>query len=418
MLQPGGPGSSGVDFVRANYPTLQPALRDRFDVFGFDVRGVGRSSPMRCWDDQQYTQEYSKAKGRPGKGAFGFALASAARFNAACQQKIADLTPFVGTAFVARDIDLLRQALGENRLTFYGRSFGTYIGTVYASMFPAHVRAMALDGAYDPVRYANSPYTYDLPQYVALDAAMRRFLSWCADTPKMCSFGNGRPTAAFDKLIRSLDQQPVTIPGKGAANGFTLAYRLVFNLNAGKAFWPTLGKALQQAEARDATSILLLPPSTASFDFLTANVVVECADRKYPRNPSQLERNTATTTRLAPLLGPPVAYAPPFYDQNHATACVQWPAEQVSRYNGSYRAAGTPKILVVGTTGDPDTPYQDAVTLSKTFDNATLLTFKGEGHAAFGRSKCATTAISSYLGDLVVPQPGTVCDDEAPPHSP
>ncbi|UUU23670.1 alpha/beta hydrolase [Streptomyces sp. DSM 40750] len=417
FMQPGGPGNSGVDFVRNNYDDLPTALRDSFDVFGYDVRGVGRSSALTCFDDARYTKAVTDAKGVPGPDAFGPALREAAEFNQACVDNAGDLLPYVGTEYVARDIDLLRQALGEEQLTYYGRSFGSYIGTVYAALFPKRVRALALDGAYDPVHYANRPYAYDRPQYLALDGAMSRFLDWCAADQATCGFGDGDPRAAFEKLKGDLDANPVTTASGGKANGYTLVYRLMFNINEGKVIWPSLGAALRKAQLRDNTSFLLRPPSPASFDFLGPNVVVECVDREYPRSLRKLQRNVTANAKAAPLLGPAMAYGPPTYDHQHATACVQWPGERVSRYDGSYRAKGSSPILVMGTTGDPDTPYQDAVALSRRLDNASLLTFDAEGHTAFGRSACATDAVTGYLVDLKVPASGTTCADETQPPS-
>ncbi|MDX3690227.1 alpha/beta hydrolase [Streptomyces europaeiscabiei] len=417
FMQPGGPGNSGVDFVRNNYAGLPAALRDSFDVFGYDVRGVGRSSALTCFDDARYTKAVTDAKGVPGPDAFGPALSEAAEFDQACQTNSGSLLPYVGTEYVARDIDLLRQALGEEQLTYYGRSFGSYIGTVYAAMFPDRVRALTLDGAYDPHRYANHPYAYDRTQYLALDGAMSRFLDWCAADQAICGFGDGDPRAAFEQLKKDLDANPVTTASGGKANGYTLVYRLMFNINEGKVIWPSLGAALRKAQLRDNTSFLLRPPSPASFDFLGPNVVVECVDKDYPKSLRKLEWNVKANAKDAPLLGPAMAFGPPTYDHQHATACVQWPAEKVSRYDGSFRARGSAPILVLGTTGDPDTPYRDAVALSHQLDNAALVTFDAEGHTAFGRSACATDAVINYLVDLKVPAAGTTCADETQPPS-
>ncbi|NEA63360.1 alpha/beta hydrolase [Streptomyces sp. SID12488] len=417
FMQPGGPGNSGVDFVRNNYADLPAALRDSFDVFGYDVRGVGRSSPLTCFDDARYTRAVTEAKGVPGPDAFEPALRQAAEFDQACVDNTGELLPYIGTEYVARDIDLLREALGEKQLTYYGRSFGSYIGTVYAAMFPKRVRALALDGAYDPVHYANRPYAYDRPQYLALDGAMGRFLDWCAADQATCGFGDGNPRAAFEKLKTDLDANPVPTANGGRANGYTLVYRLMFNINEGKVIWPEFGAALRKAQLRDNTSFLLRPPSPASFDFLGPNVAVECVDREYPRDLRLLKRNVTAFAKAAPLLGPAMAYGPPTYDHQHATACVQWPGEHVSRYDGSYRAKGSAPILVLGTTGDPDTPYQDAVALSRQLDNASLLTFQAEGHTAFGRSACATDAVINYLVDRKIPASGTTCADETQPPS-
>ena len=261
FLQPGGPGSSGVSFVRNSYDALPVQLRDQFDVFGFDVRGVGLSGQLECWDDAKYSRAVSRALGRPVPAtAFKQAVRQARSFNAACRKNAADLLPYVGTEYVARDIDLLRQALGERQLTFYGRSFGSYIGTVYADLFPQRVRAVVLDGGYNPRRYANRPYKYDRTQYLALDAAVERFFTWCARTPSMCTFGDGHPRAAFKRLTRALDADPVPIPDQGLANGYTLAYRLMFNINDGKQAWPSLATALQQAQGPRQQ---LLPAATA-----------------------------------------------------------------------------------------------------------------------------------------------------------
>ncbi|GAP50158.1 alpha/beta hydrolase [Streptomyces azureus] len=417
FLQPGGPGNSGVDFVRNNHAGLPAAMRDSFDVFGYDVRGVGRSSAVTCWDDQTYTQAITAAKGVPGPDAYEPAVRQAAEFGQACLDNAGELAPYVGTEYVARDIDLLRQALGENQLTYYGRSFGSYIGTVYAALFPERVRALALDGGYDPEHYANRPYAYDRPQYLALDGAMSRFLDWCKADQDTCGFGDGDPRGAFEKLKADLDANPVPTANGGRANGYTLVYRLMFNINEGKVIWPSLGGALRKAQQRDNTSFLLRPPSPASYDFLNPNVAVECVDKDYPRDPALLKRQVTRNAELAPLLGPAMAYGPPTYDHQHATTCVQWTGEKPSRYDGSFRAKGSAPILVLGTTGDPDTPYRDAVALSRQLDNGRLLTFKAEGHTAFGRSACATDAVTGYLVDLKVPARGTTCADETQPPS-
>ena len=414
-MEPGGPGSSGLDFARDSWGDLPTELQNKFDVVSFDPRGIQTSSPVVCYTDSQYSAAVSAAKGVPGPGAFDNAVKVGADYDQNCLKNLGDTAGLFGTAYVARDIDLLRQALGEQQLTFYGRSFGTYVGTVYASMFPSRVRAMALDGAYDPNSYANNPYAYDFPQYLALDAGMNDFLTWCDQNQSQCGFGDGNSKAEFTALKADLDANPVTLPSGKVANGFTLAYRLLFNMDSGKVIWPAFGQALRQAQLHDPSSFLLSPPSPASFAQLNPNTVVSCNDRNFPTSISQLKWHVTVSSQAAPLLGTPWAYAPPMYDQNSAPACVQWQVPRVSRYSGSYRAAGSAPILVLGTTHDPDTPYQDAVTLSHTFDNAELLTFDAEGHTAFGRSACVTDATATYLADLTLPKPGTVCSDEAPP---
>ncbi|WP_328972281.1 alpha/beta hydrolase [Streptomyces sp. NBC_00239] len=414
LMHPGGPGNSGVDFARNSYAALPAALRASFDVVGYDMRGVKRSGQVECWDDKQYSAAVDAARGVPGPGAVDVAVRQGLDFAGACLQRSPDLVPFVGTGSNAKDIDLLRQALGEETLTFYGRSFGSYVGTVYAAQFPRRVRAMVLDGAYNPRTYADVPYAYDAGQFVALDASVGRFLDWCAQNAAACGFGDGAPRQAFDALKRALDADPVITPSGRPATGYTLAYRLMFNINSGKAIWPALGQALRAAQARQ-TSFLLSPPSPASFDFLNVNMAVECADRVYPTSPLLLRTLVGAQSAAAPLMGPPIGLGPPTYDHNHAPTCAQWPAERPSRYEGSYRAAGSAPILVLGTTGDPDTPYQDAVALAGTLDNGRLVTFAGEGHTAYNRSACVSALVNDYLATLTLPARGTVCADETPP---
>ncbi|WP_412079713.1 alpha/beta hydrolase (plasmid) [Streptomyces xanthophaeus] len=414
LLHPGGPGNSGVDFARNSYEALPASLRDAFDVVGYDMRGVARSGQVECWNDKEYSAAVDAARGVPGRGALQGAVRQGLEFATACQQRSGDLVPFIGTGSNAKDIDLLRQALGEETLSFYGRSFGSYVGTVYAAQFPRRVRAMVLDGGYDPRRYADVPYAYDAGQFVALDAAVGRFLDWCAQNAAACGFGEGRPREAFEELKRVLDADPVITASGRPATGYTLAYRLMFNINAGKEIWPYLGEALRAAQARQG-SFLLSPPSPASFDFLNVNTAVECADRVYPASPLLLGALVSAQAAAAPLLGPPIGLGPPTYDHNHAPACAQWQAERPSRFEGSYRAAGSAPILVLGTTGDPDTPYQDSVALAGTLDNGRLLTFAGEGHTAYNRSACVSALVTDYLATLALPARGTVCADETPP---
>ncbi|MEV7416599.1 alpha/beta hydrolase [Streptomyces sp. NPDC089919] len=414
VLHPGGPGNSGVSFARNSYAALPAALREGFDVIGYDMRGVGRSGQVECWNDQEYSAAVDAARGMPGPGALREAVRQGAEFGRTCAERSADLVPFIGTASNAKDLDLLRQALGEQQLSFYGRSFGSYVGTVYAAQFPRRVRAMVLDGAYDPRRYADVPYAYDAGQFKALDAALGRFLDWCAQNATACGFGDGRPREAFEALKRSLDADPVITPNGRPATGYTLAYRLMFNINSGKEIWPAFGEALKAAQEHR-TSFLLSPPSPASFDFLNVNMAVECADRVYPTSRLLMGALVSAEVATAPLLGPAIGFGPPTYDHNHAPTCVQWPSERPSRYEGSYRAAGSAPILVLGTTGDPDTPYQDAVALAGTLENGRLLTFDAEGHTGYNRSACVSALVNDYLTTLALPARNTACTDEEPP---
>jgi pimeloyl-ACP methyl ester carboxylesterase len=414
FVNPGGPGGSGADFAGTVSAGLAQ-VANRFDVIGFDPRGVARSGQVSCLsaDETQQTWAGVPAWWRPG--AFERGQRYAARFDAACQARSGGMLPYIGTEYVARDMDLLRAAVGDEKLNYLGVSFGTMIGTVYANLFPTRIRAMTLDGAYDPEAYANNPYKYDYGQYVALERSLDRFLHWCAGDGRKCGFGASQgPAAAFDALVAALDEHPLRdAKGKIIATGATLTYGVMFALNAGRRAWPRLGLELRRAA--DQRVGVLLEPSGSAADFFAANVAVECADRIYPPSKLVLRVNLALAAASAPRMGPVAAWGPPGYDHSHANACQQWPAKRASRYAGPWHAEGAPPILVVGTTGDPDTPYQDAVTLAGELDNGHLLTFVGEGHSAIGRSSCARAAAVAYLIDLRVPQAAAHCDDDPPP---
>jgi hypothetical protein len=268
------------------------------------------------------------------------------------------------------------------------------------------VRALALDGAYDPNRYANDPYGYDRGQYVAVEGALNRFLAWCAGAGTACHFGAGDPAAALDRLIGRLDRDAV------AVNAFWLLYHLVFAMDEGTPYWATLADRLRAAESGEGG--LLTPISRQTAEFLTANTVVECSDRVFPTSGRLLARKLAQEARLGRRLAPALAYGPPGYDHSHAPACSRWRSPRRSRYSGPFSARGAPPILVVGTTGDPDTPYPDAVALADTLDRAWLLTFHGEGHTGLAHSRCAAEVITRYLVERTRPAV-EVCDDNPPP---
>ncbi|GAA0579997.1 alpha/beta fold hydrolase [Paractinoplanes ferrugineus] len=392
FIYAGGPGSSGWDWVQTFASTVTAELRDRFDIVGLDPRGVHRSQPVTCLDRDSYAAAWA----RPAT--FGNAVRSARQWNRACRAHSGELLPYLGAEYQARDLDLLRRAVGDDKLTYFGGSYATYVGTVYASMFPRHTRAMVLDSGYDPDKYANDPYAYDYGQYRSTEAALNRFRKWCTATPADCAFAPATP-ARLRKLLR--------------AGGAPMLAELTSRLNSGTRRWSALGTDLHLAESR--TGTLTAPLSQSDTAFNAVNVAVECADRVYPPGLPQLRARLAEVAADFPLTAPGMAYGPPAYDQTHAPACLQWPAPRLSRYTGPYRADGSAPILVSGNTGDPDTPYADAVTLSRTLTNGHLITWAGEGHTARRKSACMEAYMYEYLLRLTVPPAGTVCRDAPMP---
>jgi pimeloyl-ACP methyl ester carboxylesterase len=404
FVNPGGPGGTAVGLAKQLTATGAAA---QFDVIGVDPRGVGGSEPaVACWADETYAGKLAEstiAFSDDPKSQAKQVLAKGREFGRACAAKSGEALAYIGTEFVARDMDVVRAALGEEQLSYLGLSYGTYLGTVYANLFPDRVRAMVLDGAYDPAAYTTNGFANDIRQELAAEEALSRFFDWCSRAGEQCAFGDGDPAGAFDQLVADLDAADTP------RNGFVLTLNTLFALNSGGAGWPDIAAGLAAAQQGEG-DLLLDPP----FELFAANVAVECADRVFPSSPQMLGARLGIGGALSPRFGP-LAGGPPTYDQTHAGACIRWPVQSKSRYGGPFDAVGAPPILVVGTTGDPDTPYADAVTLANTLSSGVLLTFDGEGHTATGTSECVAEKVFSYLNTLETPAKGTVCDDDAAP---
>ena len=421
FINPGGPGGDGIDYVVRTYDRLPQVLKDRFDVVGFDPRGTDRSAPVSCFTREEYDAAFRATRlYGPERTGFDEARARARQLVRACVQRSGDLLPYIGTEYVARDLDLLRAAVGDPKLSYLGLSYGSYLGTVYANLFPHRVRALALDGALDPVAFGRRVYVEDRRQNVALRRSLDRFLSWCATNAAECGFGNGDPAGALDRLLADLDANPRTVQtpeGPGTINATTFLIRANFALTEGRRIWRQIG-ALLTANAAGVFPPVSGPFPQTTTDFFGRATAISCVDRAYPDSLRLLEHKLAEHARAGGRFGRPFAYGPPAYDTSHATACVQWPKaageRAPSRYTGGYRARGADPILVVGVTGDPDVAYRDAVELARTLDRAYLLTLDGGSHTAFLKSACSTAAIAGYLVDTRRPAV-SVCADEPQP---
>lgn len=351
---------------------------------------------------------------RPTPGGFERAVNQAKTFNELCMRDSAEMLPYVGTEYAARDLDLLRAAVGDEKLSRAGFSYATYLGTVYANLFPDKVRAMSLDSAVDPYGYVhtNRIFRSEYDQFVNQDQGLERFLAWCKGAPTYCTFGGGDPRAAFLRLQQRFDDAPVRSgDGTVLVNGFTFSFQVMARLSGGKVRWQMMANELVNAERGTG---YFMTANTVADDpaFLMRNTAIECADRPFPRSLPMLSSVNAAQVKSAPLLGPAFAHGLPSYDQSHSPACVQWPAQRRSNYTGAFNASGKTPILVVGSTGDPDVRFEDSVTLANTLTNARLLTFKGEGHIAYRNSACVRDKMTIYLINLTMPSPNAVCDDD------
>ncbi len=412
FVNPGGPGASGVDFLRSAAGALSPALRARFDVVGFDPRGVGRSSPVRCRSDAGLDREAALDLTPDTPAERDAVVADARSFARECAERSGAILPFVSTDAAARDLDALREAVGDERLTYLGFSYGTFLGATYAGLFSDRVRALALDGAVDPEAWAGDSATLLRAQAIGFEKAYRAFL---AATQRHREWGLaelGDPAVTVEKLLESLDDKPLPV-GSGPHRRLLTEQQAIAGISAGlysSESWNILATALSDAWARDdGARVLALSDQLRGrradgryTNLVDAYTAVSCVDHApAPRSAAPFEALALELSRISPLEGAPLGY--------EELPCAFWPVEPSSRFTGPFTAAGAPPILVVGTTGDPATPYQWAKALARELRSGVLLTRRGQSHVAYDESRCIRVAVDRYLLTGRPPADGSVC---------
>jgi pimeloyl-ACP methyl ester carboxylesterase len=409
VINPGGPGGSGVSFALQARSVVSAAVRARFDVVGFDPRGVGGSEPaVHCMTGPQLDR-YFETDDTPADAAQLASLVSESKlFASGCERESGSLLPYVGTPNAARDMDVLRAALGDSKLTYLGKSYGTYLGTWYAQLFPAHIRALVLDGAIDP---AASSFSMNIVQGEGFEVALRSFAANCM-TRTDCPLGHGGNVSAGIARLQALITKSTSHPllsnlGDGRpANGALLLSGIVAALYS-KSYWPALRSALRGAFAGDGTILVefgnLLyerSPGGAYTNLADANIAVDCVDHSWPRGLASWQSAAATAAKAAPQFGESIMWG--------SLPCAYWPVR--SPVLPAIKAAGAPPILVVGNKRDPATPYRWAVALAADLASGVLLGWNGDGHTAYMMgSPCVDGIVNRYLLSLAVPRSGTIC---------
>ena len=407
VINPGGPGGSGVEYaLGARSGEFTREVLNRFDIVGFDPRGVGGSLPaVRCMTGPQL-DTYFATNADPANAAQLATLISESKLYAAeCARNAAALLPHMGTVNAAKDMDVLRAALGESALTYLGKSYGTYLGASYAQQFPSRVRALVLDGAVDP---RASGLQLDVTQAAGFESAFGQFAAWCA-SQQGCPLGNtaSGAEAKVAGLLSAATAHPLNnLLGDGQpANGAMLQTGIEAALYE-RPEWPLLKSALSGAFDGDGTilveiadSLLERNPNGTYSNLADAELSVDCVDRQWPRTVSAYAAAAAAAAKTAPLFGASNVWG--------SLPCAYWPVPSAAL---NIRAAGAPPILVVGDLHDPATPYQWAVNLSRDLASGVLLGWNGEGHTSyFQGSSCVDSTVDAYLISLHVPRSGTVC---------
>jgi pimeloyl-ACP methyl ester carboxylesterase len=411
----GGPGGSAVDYLQGSGAGLFSALNARFDIVAFDPRGVGQSVPsIDCGVDQETEGLAPRPAPTPVNLNAGALVAHARSYVDSCLANNGEILQHVSTANVARDMDALRAAVGDERLSYLGFSYGTFLGATYAGLFPDRYRALVLDGAVEPDNWIYDPVAQSTTQLVAFEVALDRFLAACAADQTACSgFGGSDPFTAYDALLASAAATPIPAP-RNTANPRPVTADDIRGVTAqllyAKQFWGVLAAALSQAESGDGSLLrvildLIAAPEDPGPDRFFA---ISGSEQRWPRNVDTYLERGAREWVDSPHFWAQFAYAEiPF---------ALWPVRDRDAYEGPFTVGpSSPTPLVIGTTYDPATPYSMAVSMVKELGNARLLTMEGDGHTAYGRnSACVDSATNAYLIAGTLPAEGTVCEQEVP----
>lgn len=406
VVNPGGPGGSGVDYATQASMVVSGGVQDHYDIVGFDPRGVARSAPIECFDDSQM-DDYLGADPTPDDAEEEAASTEMLKsFAAACESNGGELLGHVSTVEVARDLDVLRAALGEDQLDYLGASYGTFIGATYAELFPAGVGRFVLDGAVDPTM---SGKDMGLGQAAGFEQATREYVQSCIDGGD-CPLGDDVDSgmAGITAFLDELDANPIPLEGDAAGElteGWGVLGIIVAMYDEGA--WPILSQALRAAQDGDPTTLMFLAniyagrSSDGAYDgnSMQAITAVNCLDRaaEPELDPEQV---LAEFEEVAPTFGRYLA---------GDGACAYWPVEAQTVLD-DYDAEGAAPIVVIGTTRDPATPYEWAVSLADTLSSGVLITYDGDGHTAYGRSNdCVDDAVDAYLLEGTVPEDGLSC---------
>jgi pimeloyl-ACP methyl ester carboxylesterase len=404
LTNPGGPGASGLEFLPYLVEPFQgnapDALMDEFVMVTFDPRGVGESAAVDCMSDEDLDASYGVDPDPASQEDFDEAVAIARRLGEGCAAKYGDDLRLFATVQAAKDMDAIRAALGEEKLTYLGYSYGTLLGAVYAQLFPTHVRAFVLDGAVNPL--ADGIESSE-GQAMGFERALTNFDSWCRANAARCPI-SADPKGAITDQIEKARVSPVRGPdGRDATAGWVL-WGVTFALYS-QDYWPFLGEAVNLLRGGDAEFIFLLADTYADRD----------PDGNYANNTDAFNAigcvdGPAPTVEEIRTLQQEWRTKYPIYGTALATGllnCSLWPGQRDLYPTGP--AEGAPPIVVVGTTGDPATPYESTAKLAEMLGVGVVLTWEGEGHTAYPNTRCIQRAVDDYLIDLEVPAEGTRC---------
>lgn len=400
LVNPGGPGGSAVDTARSL--SRAGELGERFDIVGFDPRGVGGSSALDC---HTYLQDIYDADPTIDSDADRTELlATSQAFVDECQAKYAEVLPHLGTTNVARDMDEVRKALGEEQINYLGYSYGTSLGQEYARLFATRVRAMILDGVVD---HEPDGLTTAASQAAGFETAFESYVQHCED--EGCGFGDQSAADVVDEVIAAAEEAPIPAPDADRpATPGVVSVALAQALYS-EFLWGQLSSALRDAQDGDGSGLVELADMylgrgddgeyEGGFEIYFG---VSCLDDTWPKDPQDFFDASADAERETPRFGGAIV--------TDYVRCALWPADQQPLAPVPADTEGLPPVLVISTTKDPATPYENGVNVAEQIPGAVLLTNEGEGHTiALQGNTCIDDAVLAYLTDLETPEPGATC---------
>ncbi|WP_410569435.1 alpha/beta hydrolase [Amycolatopsis sp. cmx-4-61] len=385
---PGGPGSSGR-FA----PALTPTLHARFDIVGFDPRGVGASAKIHCFTDPAQTAVLQRALGTfpLTRAAEQQQIADTRTVTDLCEQNAGPLANHLSTGTIARDLDRLRVAFGERKLRYYGKSYGTYLGETYANLFPGATGTLALDAVDDPTRWSAGPgpMSYRLQGFADAPRALESFLDACGTR---CPFD-------YNAILDRLEAAPATV-------SYQTAIARIHNYLTDAQAAPELAAFLRSL----ADPASPAPPSAGEppdVDSLLGGGATLCSDAANPRNPAVWWNYAERADRIARSFGP--------YDVYKTLPCATWELSDPGRYTGPWNRPTAPILLLANRQGDLETPYAGAQRTERLLGNARLLTLDTYGHGSRGKSACIDRRLDDYFTTGALPAPGTLCAPDRGP---
>lgn len=400
FVNPGGPGSSATQMVRELPPPVFQLI-SRFDVVGFDPRGVGGSEPaIDCDDVEPFRAMTPETLDVPTLLTHGRALAKS------CLNRNPAVLAGVNMGNAARDLDVLRAAVGDKKLTFLGLSAAAMMGATYTSLFPGRTRAIALDSPVDSDVWLNDPLKAYHEQDASVESTLKRFLRSCATHREACGFGGDDPETDFDELVAGLDAAPIDL-GDGRRLDGQRVVRIVLELLYDRVDWPVAAGLLRAARDGDVATLREIATDVVDnkrYELLyDAFRTYEHVERRFPRQLGTFLDEAEEHFALAPHFAAMFAY--------ELTADLFWPIEPRGAFYGPFRhAASATPALVFASTHDPATPYAWAKRVVRDLKNARLVTFRGDGHGVLTQlDTCAVSYFVAYVNDLELPPAGASC---------